>query len=70
MTFHTDKYSSSYGGGGQTYAYHHDEDDASFRLVDTARVTKLPHHTKRTKYNQVYDTETLGEVFESLNFVV
>ena len=48
-----DKYSSVYGGGGQTYAYHHEEDESSFRLVDTARVQKPPHHTKRIKYSQV-----------------
>lgn len=49
----TDKYSSVYGGGGQTYVYHHEEDESSFRLVDTARVQKQPHHNKRIKYSQV-----------------
>ena len=51
----TDKYSSVYGGGGQTYVYHHEEDESSFRLVDTARVQKQPHHNKRIKYSQVSD---------------
>lgn len=48
-----DKYSSVYGGGGLTYVYHHEEDESSFRLVDTARVQKQPHHAKRIKYSQV-----------------
>ena len=33
--------------------YHHEEDESSFRLVDTARVQKQPHHNKRIKYSQV-----------------
>ena len=49
----SDRYSSLYGGGGQTYVYHHEEDESSFRLVDTARVQKQPHHNKRIKYSQV-----------------
>ena len=36
----TDKYGNVYGHGGQTYLYHHEEDESSFQLVDTAKVQK------------------------------
>lgn len=43
--------------------YHHEEDESSFRLVDTARVQKQPHHNKRIKYSQV---SVLAEYREGL----
>jgi len=36
---HINKYQSQFQGG-QQYSYYHDEDESSFQLVDTARVTK------------------------------
>jgi len=36
---HMNKYQSQFQGG-QQYSYYHDEDESSFQLVDTARVTK------------------------------
>lgn len=36
---HMNKYTSQFQGGSQ-YSYYHDEDESSFQLVDTARVTK------------------------------
>lgn len=53
----TDKYSSVYGLGGQTYVYHHEEDESSFQLVDTARVQKPQHQKTRARYNQVGEWE-------------
>ncbi len=49
----TDKYSSLYGLGGQTYVYHHEEDESSFQLVDTQRVQKPQYRRTRFKFNQV-----------------
>ena len=48
-----DKYTGMYGLGGQTYVYHHDEDESSFQLVDTARIQKPQHQKSRARYNQV-----------------
>lgn len=46
------KYGSVYGQGGQTFVYHHEEDESSFQLVDTARIQKPQHQRSRGKYNQ------------------
>ena len=48
-----DKYTGMYGLGGQTYVYHHEEDESSFQLVDTARIQKPQHQKSRARYNQV-----------------
>ena len=52
-----DKYGSVYGQGGQTFVYHHEEDESSFQLVDTARIQKPQHQRSRGKYNQVSSKE-------------
>ena len=46
-----------YGQGGQTFVYHHEEDESSFQLVDTARIQKPQHQRSRGKYNQVGSKE-------------
>lgn len=45
-----DKYASQFGGGNQ-YAYYHDEDETTFHLVDTARVQKPPYQRGRFRGN-------------------
>eukprot|EP00096_Caligus_rogercresseyi_P010583 TRINITY_DN390_c0_g1_i2.p1 TRINITY_DN390_c0_g1~~TRINITY_DN390_c0_g1_i2.p1 ORF type:complete len:576 (-),score=220.15 TRINITY_DN390_c0_g1_i2:278-2005(-) len=37
---HVMKYNSQFGAGGTTYAYYHEEDENSFQLVDTSRMTR------------------------------
>ena len=37
---YTDKYGGVYGLGGQEYAYHHNEDESSFQLVDTTKTVR------------------------------
>lgn len=47
-----DKYSSQFGGGSQ-YAYFHEEDEASFQLVDTAKTQKSAYQRNRMRFAQV-----------------
>ena len=49
----TDKYVNVYGLGGQTYTYHHEEDESSFQLVDTAKMQKPLYQKGRPRFNQV-----------------
>uniref|UniRef100_A0A8C4QGH9 Eukaryotic translation initiation factor 3 subunit D n=2 Tax=Eptatretus burgeri TaxID=7764 RepID=A0A8C4QGH9_EPTBU len=49
---YTNKYSSQFGGGNQ-YAYFHEEDEGSFQLVDTTRVQKSIFQKNRMKFTQV-----------------
>lgn len=42
----SDKYASQFGGGSQ-YAYFHDEDEATFHLVDTSREPRPPYQRGR-----------------------
>lgn len=51
--FLTDKYSSQFGGGSQ-YAYFHEEDEASFQLVDTAKTQKSAYQRNRMRFAQVH----------------
>jgi len=51
-----------YGLGGQTYVYHHEEDESSFQLVDTARIQKPQHQKSRARYNQVNTKLREGEI--------
>ncbi|XP_040567877.1 eukaryotic translation initiation factor 3 subunit D isoform X1 [Lepeophtheirus salmonis] len=37
---HVNKYNSQFGAGGTTYAYYHEEDENSFQLVDTSKMTR------------------------------
>ncbi|KAG8138193.1 hypothetical protein E2320_004121 [Naja naja] len=46
-----DKYSSQFGGGSQ-YAYFHEEDEASFQLVDTTRTQKTAYQRNRMRFAQ------------------
>ena len=48
-----DKYVNVYGLGGQTYTYHHDEDESTFQLVDTAKIQKPLYQKGRPRFNQV-----------------
>lgn len=50
--FSSDKYSSQFGGGSQ-YAYFHEEDEASFQLVDTAKTQKSAYQRNRMRFAQV-----------------
>lgn len=52
LCLHTDKYSSQFGGGSQ-YAYFHEEDEASFQLVDTAKTQKTAYQRNRLRFAQV-----------------
>ncbi|KAK6195786.1 hypothetical protein SNE40_001142 [Patella caerulea] len=45
------KYYSAYGGG-QQYAYYHDEDESSFHLVDTAKIPKPLYQRGRRMFQQ------------------
>ena len=45
-----DKYASQFGSGNQ-YAYYHDEDETTFHLVDTVRVTKPAYQRGRFRGN-------------------
>ena len=53
-TLPTDKYVNVYGLGGQTYTYHHEEDESSFQLVDTAKMQRPLYQKGRPRFNQVY----------------
>ncbi|EAT38179.1 AAEL009902-PA [Aedes aegypti] len=44
------KYASQFGGGNQ-YAYYHEEDETTFHLVDSARIQKQPHQRGRFRGN-------------------
>nr|CAB3241618.1 eukaryotic translation initiation factor 3 subunit D-like [Phallusia mammillata] len=46
------KYNSQFGGGSQ-YAYFHDEDESSFRLVDNTKVQKPAYQRNRFRFNQL-----------------
>uniref|UniRef100_A0A3B4DIC1 Eukaryotic translation initiation factor 3 subunit D n=1 Tax=Pygocentrus nattereri TaxID=42514 RepID=A0A3B4DIC1_PYGNA len=48
---YTNKYSSQFGGGSQ-YAYFHEEDEASFQLVDTAKTQKTAYQRNRMRFAQ------------------
>lgn len=62
-----DKYTGMYGLGGQTYVYHHDEDESSFQLVDTARIQKPQHQKSRARYNQVRTVLRTGPLYRVSN---
>lgn len=47
-----DKYLNQFGGGNQ-YAYYHEEDESSFHLVDTSRPQKPVYMRNRNRFNQV-----------------
>nr|ALS04678.1 hypothetical protein [Pseudodiaptomus poplesia] len=47
---HANKYQSQFAGG-QQYSYYHEEDESSFQLVDTARVTKPMYGRGRGRGN-------------------
>ena len=51
--YSSDKYVNVYGLGGQTYTYHHDEDESTFQLVDTAKIQKPLYQKGRPRFNQV-----------------
>ena len=53
-TLYTDKYVNVYGLGGQTYTYHHEEDETTFHLVDTAKMQKPLYQKGRPRFNQVW----------------
>ncbi len=50
-----DKYGTAYGGGGQSqiYIYHHENDESSFKLVDTAKPHRPMHQKPRGRQMQV-----------------
>ena len=51
-----DKYGTAYGSGGQSqaYIYHHEDDDSTFRLVDSSRPQQRTlHHKPRGRQMQV-----------------
>ena len=51
-----DKYGTAYGAGGQSqmYVYHHEEDESTYRLVDTSRPQRPIHHKPRGRLMQVH----------------
>ena len=53
--FFVDKYGTAYGGGGQSqmYIYHHEEDESTFKLVDTAKPQRPMHQKPRGRQMQV-----------------
>ena len=50
---YTDKYGGVYGLGGQEYAYHHNEDESSFQLVDTTKTVRPPYQRNKMRLSQV-----------------
>lgn len=56
---HTDKYVNVYGLGGQTYTYHHEQDESTFQLVDTAKIQKPLYQKGRPRFNQVSEVKHL-----------
>ena len=50
-----DKYGTAYGAGGQSqmYVYHHEEDESTFRLVDTSKPQRPMHQKPRGRQMQV-----------------
>ena len=52
------------------YFYHHEEDESSFQLVDTARVQRPQHQRSRGRYNQVRLHHCSCFTFHGFNFTL